>query len=266
MDMNKVLEMLGVDKLDESAQTELTEKIQDIIDVKAKELSETQLQEQKDLLVEEYEEKFEEYKNDITGKFSNFVDTVLDEELTIPEKVVEYARRGELYTDLIEQFKVRLAIDEGLLDEEVRDLLREAKEEIIALRDELDEKTASELELQRDAQEMAAALYLRKKCDGLTEAQKTRVLEILEGVVDKDEIDRKFKVVLEAADEEMEDDEEEESDGEEEEEEEEEEVKESKKTNRKGKGMSEVESKMNEDEGPFSSYMKQYLNVLKEGI
>jgi small nuclear ribonucleoprotein (snRNP)-like protein len=273
MDMNKVLELLNVDELDESTQNELKTKIQDIIEVKAKELSESQLQEHKDLLIEEYEDKFNEYKDDITGKFSNFVDSVLDEELVIPDKVVEYARRGELYSDLIEQFKVRLAIDECLLDEEVRDLLREAKEEIMRLRDELDEKTASMLELQSDAQEMAAALYLRKKCDGLTESQKARILEILEGITDKDEIDRKFNVVLDNVMEQEEEEDEEESDDEkeeesdEDEEEEEEEVKESRRTKKRGRGISELNgNSLDEDDSPFGSYLKEYVNVLKEGI
>jgi hypothetical protein len=264
--MDKILELLGIDKLDESAQTEIQEKLQDIIDVKARELSESKLQEQKDQLIEEYEEKFNEYKDDITGKFSNFVDSVLDEEMIIPDKVVEYARKGELYSDLIEQFKTRLAVDEGILDEEVKGLLREAKEEILKLRESLDEKTASELELQKDAQEMAAALYLRKKCDGLTESQKTKVIEILEGITDKDEIDRKFKVVIGTITEEEEEEEEEGEDKKkkekgEEEEEEEEEVSE-------GKGKAEVESKIVEekDDSPFGHYIKEYLNVMKTGI
>jgi hypothetical protein len=59
--------------------------------------------------------------------------------MTIPDKVLEYARKGELYSDLIEQFKVRLGVDEGLLDEEVKALLKEAKTEIQIL-DQLDEK------------------------------------------------------------------------------------------------------------------------------
>jgi len=267
--MEKILELLGAEKLDESTQSEVKSKLQDIIDLKAKELSESKTDESKQALVEEYEQKFEEYKNDITSKFSNFVDSILDEEMVIPDKIVEYARKGELYSDLIEQFKTRLAIDEGLLDSEVKGLLREAKDEIINLREEIDEKTASELELQKDAQEMAAALYLRKKCDGLTESQKTQIINLLEGITDKEEIDRKFKIALGTVteqDEEKEEEEEEEEDGEEdkkkeeEEEEEEEDMKE-------GRGVSEVKpKKISESNSPFDSIMKQYLQVLQEGI
>lgn len=253
--MDKILELLGLEKLDESAQTEIKEKLSDIIDVKARELSEAKLQEEKDRLVEEYEEKFNEYKDDITSKFSNFVDSVLEEEMVIPDKVIEYARKGELYSDLIEQFKSRLAIDEGILDEEVKSLLKEAREEIISLRETLDEKTANELELQKDAQDMAAALYLRKKCDGLTESQKVRILEILEGITDKEEIDRKFKVVLgTVTEEEMKD------------EEEEEEVSPKKKKVAEGKGFSQVKNKNLNEDGPFNNYIKQYVKILKEGM
>lgn len=194
--MDKILELLGVEKLDESTQTQVKEKLEGLIDVKASEMLDEKMKETKENLIQEYEEKFEDYKSDVTSKFSNFVDSVLEEEMVIPEKIVEYARKGELYSDLIEQFKTRLAIDEGLLDEEVKGLLKEAKEEILSLRGTLDEKTSTELELQNDAQEMAAALYLREKSDGLTESQKKRVFSILEGVTDKEEIDKKFSVIL----------------------------------------------------------------------
>ena len=258
--MDKILELLGAEKLNESSQSEIKEQLQTIIEVKAKELSKANLTEEKETLVKEYEEKFEEYKGDITGKFSNFVDSVLDEEMTLPEKVVEYARKGELYTDLIEQFKTRLAIDEGLLDEEVKGLLREAKDEIVKLREELDDKIAENLELKKDAQELAAALYLRKKCDGLTEAQKSKVIEVLEGISDREEIDKKFDIILKTL-------KVTEQEEEEEEEEEEDESSDKDKTD-EGKGVSEVNNdELNENGGsPFDDYIKQYVSVLKEGI
>ena len=251
--MDKVFELLGLEKLDESVQTEIQEKLTDIIDIKAKELSETKIEDSKETLIEEYEEKFEEYKNDITSKFSNFVDSVLEEELSIPENIVEFASKGELYSDLIEQFKIRLAIDEDALDNEVKGILKEAKEEIISLKDQLDEKTSIELEHQQDLQEMAAALYVRKKCDGLTESQKTKIVAVLEGITEKTEIDRKFDTLLETFSIDSEEkeviDEEEDT------------------TIEEGDGQSEI---INEEEGkiindgPFDSYVNEYVNTLKD--
>jgi hypothetical protein len=198
--MDKLLEMLGVQKLDEQKQDAIKEKLDTLIEVKAQETVTELLKEEKDKLIEQYEEKFDAYKEDITSKFSNFVDEILESEMTIPDKVLEYARKGELYADLIEQFKVRLGVDEGLLDEEVKALLKEAKTEIQSLRKELDKNIAERLEIKSDATELAAELYLRNKCDGLTVEQTTHVLAMLEGVKDREEIDRKFEIIVEAYD------------------------------------------------------------------
>ena len=167
MDLKKVLEMLQVDKLEESSQTEIKETLETLIESKAQEVIaekvDAEIESAKETMTEELEGKFETYKEDVTSKFSNFVDSILDEEIQIPEKVMEYAKLGELYQDLIEQFKVRLAIDEGALNSEVQGLLREAKDEIITLKGDVNESTKKTLELEKDAQEMAAHIYLRKK-------------------------------------------------------------------------------------------------------
>jgi hypothetical protein len=244
--MEKLLEMLGIQKLDEKEQEAIKDKVQTLIDIKAKELSGVKLQEEKDALVNVYEAKFEEYKEDITGKFSNFVDEILENELVIPEKILEYARKGELYSDLIEQFKVRLGIDEGLLDDEVKSLLKEAKEEIVSLRNKLDDTIADTLETKSDAQELAAELYVRRKADGLTEDQKKHIFDILEGTKDRAEIDKKFALIVESFSA----------------------VKEVKEEEGKGeievKDIIKEEKVINEDVSPFAQHLKTYVKVLQE--
>jgi len=271
--MDKLLEILGANKLNEEAQGQVKERLETLIEVKAQELSSSKLQEAKEQLVESYETKFEEYKEDITSKFSNFVDSVLEEEMTIPDKVLEFAKKGELYHDLIEQFKIRLSVDEGLLDDEVKGLLKEAKSEILKLRGNLDESIAKQLETINDAQELAAELYLRRKCDGLTEGQKKRVLEMLSGIKDRAEIDRKFDIVLETYDnkdkeEEEDEDKEEEEDKdkkeEEEDKEEEEEDEKDKKDKKDVKEGKDTDDDLNED-SPFKQHLNQYVQILKEG-
>jgi DNA-directed RNA polymerase subunit RPC12/RpoP len=204
MDLTKVLEMLQANKLEESAQAEIKNKLETIIESKAQSLVaeriEKELEAAKDALTEELESKFETYKDEVTSKFSNFVDSILDEEVKIPEKVVEYAKLGELYHDLIEQFKIRLAIDEGALNNEVQSLLKEAKNEIIKLKEDCNKSTKKVLTLEQDAQEMAAHIYLRKKCDGLTESQKSHVISILGDETVKESIDKKFGFIIESMD------------------------------------------------------------------
>ena len=194
----EILKILGTEKLDEAQQVEIKEKIENIVDVKSRERADSILKEEGDKLTVEYEGKFEDYKKDITSKFSNFVDSVIDEELLIPERVMEYARKGELYDELIEQFKVKLALDENVLDNEVKDLLGEAKDEITSLRENVNSLTSSNLTLGEDAKAMAANLYLRQKCDGLKESDKTKVLGILGDITNKVEIDKKYDIVLES--------------------------------------------------------------------
>jgi len=200
--MDKIFEMLGIEKLDESKQTELKETLQTVIELKAQDIAESKVEElvesKKQALVEEYEEKFTTYKDSVTSKFSNFVDNILDEEMVIPENVVRFARLGELYQDLIEQFKTRLAIDEGMISNEVKDMLSEAKDEILSLRKKVDESTGQVLELEQDASEMAAQLYIRKKCDGLTESQKKKVIDLLGDEIIKENIDKKYQTILDS--------------------------------------------------------------------
>jgi len=193
--MEDILKALNVENLNEDQQKEIKEKLENIVDIKSRERADTLLDTEKGELVEGYEAKFEEYKSDITSKFSNFVDTVLEEELVIPDKVKEFARKGELYSDIIEQFKTRISVDEGILNDEVKTLLGEARDEIIDLRDKADETTAENLELREDAKKFAANIYLREKCDGFTPDQTKKVLAMLGDVYNKDDIDTKFDII-----------------------------------------------------------------------
>lgn len=217
MDMKEIAKLLGVEALDESVANEVETKLATLIEnkvgekvevlatEKAEVLAKTMVEEAlveeketlKEALVQEYEEKFEDYKETLAEKFSLFVDDILAEKLEIPEVIKEYARKGELYSDLIEQFKVRLGIDEGLVNEEAKDLLSEAKDEILKLRDEKNALTEKYLSGKALLHEASVALYLHDKCEGLTESQKEKVFTILEGINDKEVIDRKFDIIIE---------------------------------------------------------------------
>ncbi len=195
--MENILKMLGIDKLDEEKQNEISQKLSEIIDVKAQEKLKEKETELKESLTEEFATKFEDYKNDITEKFSNFLDAVLDEEMQVPENIVEYARKGEMYDELIEAFKAKLAIDEGVLDEEVKNLLKECKDEITKLKNEMNGLIKENIETKSDAKEFAAKLYMIEKCEGLDLHTKEKVLSLLEGLNEKEQIDKKFDIVLE---------------------------------------------------------------------
>lgn len=189
-------EMLGIDKLDEEKQTEITNYINEMVDLKAQELLEEKKQELKDELTESYETKFNEYKDEITSKFSNFVDDILEQEIYIPESVQEYARKGELYEEVMEKLKITMAIDEDVLNDEVKDILKEAKSEILTLKEKVNSLISEKNELKEDAVSLSANIYLRDKCDGLSESKKKSIMSLLEDVTDPKEIDKKFDILV----------------------------------------------------------------------
>lgn len=217
MDIKEIAKLLGIEALDESVANEVETKLSTLVENKVQEkvevlavekaevLAKTMVEEAlveeketlKEALLQEYEEKFDDYKEILAEKFSLFVDDILAEKLEIPEVIKEYARKGELYADLIEQFKIRLGIDEGLVNEEAKDLLGEAKDEILKLRDEKNALTEKYLSGKALLHEASVALYLHEKCEGLTESQKEKVFTILEGINDKETIDKKFDIIVE---------------------------------------------------------------------
>ncbi len=203
MELDKIYEKLGLEKLDENVQKEIKTYLDETIDLKAKEIADSKLDEEKEKLVEEYEQKFEQYKEDMTSKFSNFVDDILEKELQIPDQIKEYARLGEEYQPLIESLTTKIAIDNGKIDEKAKGLLKESKEEIESLRDKVNDMTSKNMELSEDAKEMASHIYLMKKCEGLTESKKEKIVKLLENVKDKEEIDRKFKILTEGYEEQL---------------------------------------------------------------
>ena len=200
-DFDKIFEILKVDALDESSKELVAKYITDVVDLKAKEkslsISESVIAEEKERLSEEYEMKFNDYKEDIFSKWSDFTDKVIAEEVKIPSHVLEWAKVGEQYAPLLEAIRTQLAISEGSVDEEAKALLSEAKDEIISLREKLNKLMSENVTLQEDAKSMAVHIYLRKKCDGLTEAQRTKVMSLLEDESDVQKINEKFELVLE---------------------------------------------------------------------
>ena len=62
MDLKKLLELLGVDSLDEDKQNEIKDSLKTIIETRAKEEADTLLNAEKETLVESMEDRFEEYK------------------------------------------------------------------------------------------------------------------------------------------------------------------------------------------------------------
>lgn len=267
--MDELLKLLNVSALNESDQDALKEKLEVLIEAKAQEKVETLVEAEKENLISEYENKFETYKDEVVSKFSDFVDGILDEEMVIPEHIVEYARKGQLYEDIIDQLKLRIAIDEGALDDEAKEIISEAKDEIVSLRDQLDEAISENIEAKSLLSEAKAELYKNELCEGLTISQKNKIMPLLEGILVEEEIDRKFSILSEALLlEKNEDDEEDEDDGKDKEpdnDEDDESKKEKKKDmNESANGKGSTEVNLNEDHA--KDFFSKFLNAQKETL
>lgn len=206
--MDKLLELLGIKDISEEKkseiktyldtliQTKMDEEVEKKVTEKELELQEAKKQEidaEKQNLVE----KFEEYKEEITEKLSNFIDSVIQEDVQIPEKLAEFARKGELYEDVLETLKVRMAIDEGMISDEVKELLSEAKAEIVKSREKADEQTEKMLTLEAENKKLKTQSYINEKCEGLPTAKRKKIVPLLEGLSSEEEIDKKFDILIE---------------------------------------------------------------------
>ena len=264
--MDELLKLLNASALNESDQEALVEKLEVLIEAKAQEKVEVLVNEEKERLVTEFEDKFEGYKDEVFSKFSTFVDAILEEEMIIPDHIVEYARKGELYEDVIEQFKIRIGIDEGVLDEEAKEIISEAKDEILSLRDQLDEAISENMEAKALLSEAKIEFYKNELCEGLTFSQKSKIMPLLEGITSEEDMDRKFKILSEAflLESEDEDEKEEDEDSDEKDKKKKDEDDEDLDESTKGKGASEV-TVINEDTNKdfFSKFLDSQKQALK---
>lgn len=207
MPMKDILKMLNVEALDESVQSQVKDKINSIIDEKANTKAEViaaetisekvkaAVDEATESTINDLETKFDDYKLEISEKFSDFVDGVIEEELEIPKNILEYAHKGEVYSDLIDQFKIRLSIDEGVLDEEAKGLLKEANDELDSKDEKINSLMAENIDLKADNKDMAISLYINEKCEGFTSSQRDKMSIVLEGLKTQEQIDEKFELV-----------------------------------------------------------------------
>lgn len=197
LNSSMIIENLGIEQLTENQKSTIKAKIDLIVESKVNEQLKEKTNELKEEIAEEFEEKFETYKEELSENLSNFIDKVIEEEVQIPDEVLEDAKRGKYYHDLIEEFKVRLAIDNDVLDEEVQSAIKEAKEEIDEYKNELNEEMNKAFKLEQENKEIKAKLYLIEKCEGLTQVQKDKVMDILGEEDNIEKIDSKYDLILE---------------------------------------------------------------------
>lgn len=196
--LEQILALLKIDALNENDQKDIKEKLATLIEVRVAEKVEEAVEKATAEKIDEMEDKFVEFRDSTISRFSEFLDKIIDEEIQLPARVLEFAHIGEMYADILEPLKARLTIDEGAISKELKDLMAEAKSEIVSLRDKVNKLTDENLQLSESAINAASRVYVNSLCEGMTTSQKKTVVGLLEGITDKAQIDRKFSQIKES--------------------------------------------------------------------
>jgi acylphosphatase len=150
-----------------------------------KEVSE-RLKTEKENLIKEYDTKLEKFENNIVEKLDLFLETEITS--NISDEMITKIAINETYRPIVEEIQKIFEEKFVALDAEGFGILKEAKEEIVKLEEEVSNNIASKMELQNESDKQKSLILFLEKTDGLNKTQKDKVLTLIEG---KDYVDVK---------------------------------------------------------------------------
>ena len=201
-----------VNILVEAKTTELEGKAEEFC---VKEVNE-RLEVEKENLIKEYDEKLEKFENNIVEKLDLFLETEVTN--NISDDMIKKIAINETYRPIVEDIQKIFEEKYVSLDTEGYGILREAKEEIVKLEEEVSNNIADKMELQTENDKQKSVILYLEKVEGLSKTHKEKVLTMIEGkqyadvkktinsvidlVVEQEEKPAKKKVVTEVVEEE----------------------------------------------------------------
>lgn len=164
-----------VNILSESRVKYLEEKAEEFCNIEV----DKRLNEQKEILIKEYDSKLELFENNIVTK----LDLFLESEIlgNISEKAIERIAINETYRPIVEDIVKLFEEKYVALDTEGYGILREAKEEIVKLEESVSNTIADKMLLQTENDKLKSSVLFLEKTEGLTKKQKNKVLNLIEG-------------------------------------------------------------------------------------
>lgn len=142
------------------------------------------LKQEKQKLIKEYDNALENFENNIVEKLDMF----LESEITsnISEEAIEKISINETYRPIVEDIVKIFEEKYVSLDTEGYGILKEAKESIVKLEDDVSNTIAEKMELQTENDKLKSGVLFLEKTEGLTKDQKGKVLTMIEGKCYKD--------------------------------------------------------------------------------
>ena len=129
------------------------------------------------------------FKESIVEKLDKYLDLEMDKK--IPNVYVEAVAKVQVLEPIVEGFKKTMQENYIKFDEENFGLIKDARSEIIKVREQLAESTKKNMEMNSKVKKFERSVKISEVCEGLTEAQRERASKLLESY-DTDEIKERF--------------------------------------------------------------------------
>jgi hypothetical protein len=164
--------------------------------VELAEAHKSKLEDQVKTLSEELKTKKNEevasFKKDIVEKLDKYLEMELDKK--IPDTYVEAVAQVSVLNPIVEGFKKTMEDNYIKFDEENFGLLKDAKEEIMKLREESATSVKESMEFNSELKDLKRSVKISEVCEGLTDSQRERATKLLESY-DEGEIGERYDAI-----------------------------------------------------------------------
>jgi len=185
-----VMNEADLSKFEVAVKEMINERVKILEEAKVKELEEkaeefcvkevaSRLAVEKENLIKEYDEKLSKFENNIVEKLDLFLESEINN--NISDAMIEKIAINETYRPIVEAIQQLFEEKFVALDTEGMGILREAKEEIVKLEEEVSTHIADKMELQTESDKQKSLILYLEKTEGLSKTQKDKVLTLIEG-------------------------------------------------------------------------------------
>jgi regulator of replication initiation timing len=157
-----------------------------------KEKLEVQVKEMSTKLTEAKEKELSTFKEEIVEKLDKYLALELGKK--IPETYVESVAQVSVLQPIVEGFKKTFEDNFVKLDSENLGLIRDAKEEIVSVREDHAKIVNENMTLNSELKSLKRSLKISEVCEGLTDTQSERAVKLLESY-DTEELEERYESI-----------------------------------------------------------------------
>jgi hypothetical protein len=132
------------------------------------------------------------FKKDLVEKLDKYLEMELEKK--IPDTYVEAVAQVSVLSPIVEGFKKTMEDNYIKFDEENFGLLKDAKEEIMKLREEQATSVKESMNYSSELKNLKRAMKISEVCEGLTDSQRERAKKLLESY-DETEITERYEAI-----------------------------------------------------------------------